>query len=132
MDEYIAVDMEEFFARLGIRIFTEFVLHPGEVGVAEQVEVIPSIGDAFEYPGVAVAEDELAPYLHDVHIGIDEEDGSVRLAMSLPVADGFVGVSVFEGELAFRNLQQVVEAIVATVSEEVIPRVFRAPGGIVM
>src|ERR1700760_2111483 len=73
IDEAIPVNMEQRFSCGQIRIFAKRVCGPGKIGPAEKIAVVAAGDDLIENPGMAAAEDKLAPDLHYVHIGVYED-----------------------------------------------------------
>ena len=73
IDHDIFINSVKFRPAFQVGIFPQLVFHPGYVDVTQQVEIVFALDDLVEDPLVAIAENELAPDLNNIQIGVDEE-----------------------------------------------------------
>ena len=122
VDQNILVNIKQLFPEGEIRVFAQTILYPGKVHIAQKIKVVPVCGDLFQYPGMAIVECHFAPYLHHVHIGVDEIKTILRFGKQF----------VFQHELSRRNFQQVVITVFVFFSKEVFSCKFGAPDGFIV
>src|SRR5688572_21891657 len=69
----ILIHFKKFFSCFKFRIFSKLIHYPGQVCVAQKIQIIFSLNDLIKNITMAFAKNKFAPYFKDVHVGVDEE-----------------------------------------------------------